>query len=72
MNKTLIEEQTFKDYFNTLNETGKVFKDKVKEECEISEATFYRYLSNPDLMPKLVKEKIQQIAPGVNISFTNS
>lgn len=68
MNKT-IEKMTFKSYFEYLNDKAKTFKEQVKTECEISEATFYRYLNNPDQMPKLVREKIQQISTEVEILF---
>lgn len=65
----LIEKMTFKSYFDGLNDTAKNFKEKVKAECDISEATFYRYLGNPEQMPKLVREKIQELVSEVEIQF---
>lgn len=65
----LTEKMTFKSYFEYLSETAKTFKEKVIDECGISEPTFYRYLSNPEQMPKLVREKIQEIVTEVEILF---
>lgn len=61
-----MEKMTFISYFSFLNELAKAFKEEVIAECGISEPTFYRYLKNPEQMPKLVKEKIQEIAKKYN------
>ena len=71
----LTEKMTSESYIEMLNNMGKKFRERMMVECDVSEPTLYRYFRNPNEMPKLVREKFQQIAKetsGVEILFEES